>query len=130
MSPTRTPPPSSYYPAAAILAAVGWGSLIMLVFFTKPTLGPRWLFYFSLVLALTGIALPVIAYLNHRFPSRPPAGPPVIIRQALWVAVFGATVAWLNNGRVYSFTLALILFVGLTTVEFLLRVRERTRYNP
>ncbi|MDH3944359.1 MAG: hypothetical protein OEV06_09735 [Anaerolineae bacterium] len=130
MSPSRTPPPSSYYPAAGLLVAVGWGALILLVLFTPPTLGPRWFFYFFLVLALTGLALPAVAYLNYRFPSRPPVGPPVILRQTLWVAVFGSTLAWLNNGRVYSFTLAVILFIGLVAVEFLLRLRERTRYSP
>jgi len=130
MSSNRTLPPSAYYPAAALLAGAGWGMLLLLVFFTPPAIGPRWFFYFFLVPALTGLALPAVAYLNFRFPSHPPAGPTVVTRQSIWFGLFGATIAWLNNGRVYSFTLAVMLIIGLTVLEIILRLRERTRYTP
>jgi hypothetical protein len=75
MDASQTQPVRSYIPAALILALVGWGGLVYLWLFTVPTVGPRWLFFFLSVLALTGTVLPVVAFLNKRFPSQPPRRP-------------------------------------------------------
>ena len=130
MSPPRSPSPISFLPTSVLLALLGWGGLITLMNATTPTLGPRWLVFFLIVMALTGTALPASAYLNHRFPSNPPVEPNVILRQALWVGIFGSTLAWLNYGDVLNGSLALILFLGLVAFEWLLRVREHSRWKP
>ena len=130
MSPARTPPPVAFLPTAVLFAVIGWGGLVFLISFSLPTLGPRWLFFFLIVVALAGTALPVTAFLNYRFPSDPPAGANVSMRQALWVGVYGSTLAWLQYGRVFNSNLALILFVGLVSIEWLLRWRERSRWRP
>ena len=129
MSTTRTPNPAAFIPAVIALMVIGWGGLLLIMFFTPPVLGPRWLFFFFIVLGLTGTALPVSSFLNLRFPSNPPAGANVITRQALWVGIFGSTLTWLNYGQVYSFTLAIVLLVGLVAVEWLLRMRERSLWK-
>jgi len=54
----------------------------------------------------------------------------VILRQALWVGVFGSTIAWLQLGRVLTGGLALILAGVFVMIEFLLRLFERSRWNP
>ena len=120
----------SYLPLAIILTVTGWLGLILVLRYTVPTLGPRWLFFFLGVLALTGPALPIVYFLNKRFPSDPPVEDMVILRQALWVGVFGSTVAWLQLGRVLTTTLALILAGVFVLIEFLLRLFERSRWNP
>ncbi len=119
-----------YLPLSLILTLIGWGGLLIVIQNTVPTLGPRWLFFFLGVLALTGPSLPITYYLNKRFPSDPPVADIVILRQALWVGVFGSTIAWLQLGRVLTPGLALILAGVFALIEFLLRLFERSRWSP
>lgn len=120
----------SILPTAFFLAIIGWGGLFYLVNYTIPTVGPRWLFFFLGVMALTGTSLPFTAFLNRRFPSHPPADPQVILRQAIWVGIYGATLAWLQLGRVLNLALAFLLALGLVLIEALLRMRERSQWKP
>ena len=120
----------SFLPLAIILTVSGWLGLVIVLRYTVPTLGPRWLFFFLGVLALTGPAIPIAYFLNKRFPSDPPVDDMVILRQSLWVGVFGSTVAWLQLGRVLTTGLALILAAVFILIEFLLRLFERSRWNP
>lgn len=113
-----------------VLCLIGYGGLVFLFFYTLPTLGPRWLFYFLLTLALTGTALPVAYLLNRRFPSTPPVENGVVLREAMWFGVFGSLTAWLMQGDVYTTGLALVLAAGLVLVEFLLRLSERSQWSP
>ena len=130
MSISRTPHPSAFLPTAIFLFIVGWSGWLYITNFSSPELLPRWLFYFFIVIALTGTALPITAFLNHRFPSRPPVDANVVLRQALWVAIFASTLMWLSFGQVYSLTLAAILLLGLSAFEWLLRMRERSQWKP
>lgn len=108
----------------------GWGGLAILVLSSLPRVGPRWLFFFLAVVALTGTALPVMAFFNRRFPSTPAPTHAIISRQALWFGVYGATVAWLQMGRVLTPTLAILLAAGLVLIEFLLRLSEKGQWKP
>lgn len=117
-------------PLAIALSFIGWGGLFLVVRITVPTLGPRWLFFFLCVVALTGLALPVTYFLNKRFPADPPVKKMVILRQALWFGIFGSTATWLQLGRILTPGLALILAASFTLIEFLLRLFERSRWNP
>ncbi len=119
-----------YLSTAAILAALGWGGLAVVILYTLPTLGPRGLFFFLGVLALSGTALPLVYFFNRRFPSNPPAEPGVILRQATWVGVYGSTLAWLQLGRMLSPMVAGVLAIALLVTELLLRLRERARWRP
>ena len=128
LRPSRSP--SSYIPAALLLALIGWGGLAMLVFFTLPTVFPRWRFFFLTVVAFSGTTLPLTAYLNFRFPSKVPIIPGVIFRQSVWVGVYGAALIWLQIGRVLSLSLAILLALGFAVIEWLLRLRERSKWSP
>jgi hypothetical protein len=125
-----SPPVTSFLPTAFILAAIGWAGLFFLLSRTLPTVGSRWLFFFLSVLALTGTVLPVVAFLNRRFPSNPPATPGVILRQSLWIGIYGPTLAWLRIPRVLTAALAVLLAIGLILIEVLLRLRERSQWKP
>ena len=130
MNSQASPSVSSFLPSAIILSIIGWGGLFVLLNYTLPTVGPRWLFFFLGVLALTGTALPAVAYLNRRFPSNQPVTHGVILRQAIWVGVYVPTLAWLQIGRVLTPSLALLLALGLILIEWLLRMRERSQFKP
>lgn len=130
MQSRTTPTVSSFLPTTIILLILGWGGLFLLFQRTMPTVGPRWLFFFLWVLALTGTALPGVAFLNRRFPTVPPATPGIIIREAIWVGLYGATLAWLQLGRVLNLALAVLLASGFIAIEILVRLRERSQWEP
>lgn len=119
-----------FIPAALFLAVLGWGGLVLLWFNTLPTVGPRWFFFFLLVLAVAGTLLPVVAFLNRRFPGTPPATPAVIMRQATWTGLLGATIAWLQIGRVLTSLMVLLLVIGFGLMEFLIRLGEKSQWEP
>lgn len=74
--------------------------------------------------------LPVVAFLNNRFPSKPPVSAGVVVREALFVGIYFPTLAWLQLGRVLTPELILLLAVGLLAIEILLRLRERSQWKP
>lgn len=120
----------NFLPAALILIIFGWGGLAVLIFFSLPTVWPRWAFFIAWDLALTGMALPITWFLNLRFPGDPPSGDTDVIRQAIWVGVYGATLAWLQLGGGVSPWLIFGLAAGLVAIEILIRIRERARWQP
>lgn len=95
-----------------------------------PLVWARWGFFVLWVMALTGTALPAVYFFNLRFSSGPPAEPNVIVRQALWVGVYGATLAWLQLGRLVTLYIIVGLAGGLAAVEYFIRVREKARWKP
>ncbi len=107
------------------LLIIGWGGLVLLLIYTVPFVWARWGFYVFGIMALTGTALPIVYFLHRRFPSDPPADPNVIVRQAMWVGVYGATLAWLQLGRVVTLYVILGLAGGLIATEYFIRLREK-----
>ena len=81
-------------------------------------------------MAVTGTALPIVAFLNRRFPSTPPVTRAIVLRQAIWFGLYVTTLAWLQLGRVLTSSVALLLAVGLLLIEILLRLRERSQWKP
>ncbi len=111
---------------------VGWGGLALLivVFSVPPLVWARWGFFALWFVALTGTALPIVYFLNLRFPSEPPVEANAIVRQAIWVGVYGATLAWLQLAQIATLWIWLGLAGGLIAVEYVLRSRERARWRP
>ena len=113
-----------------ILASIGWVGLAFIFLNTLPTLGPRWLFFFLFMMALSGTVLPLVHFLNIRFPSTPPANGPVLVRQSMWVGIYGDLIAWLMIGSVFDSARAIFLAVGFIIIEILLRMSEQSRWKP
>lgn len=124
------PPLRKFLWTGLILGSIGWGGVLVVVFSMLPTLGPRWLFYFLLTMALVGTSLPFISYLHIRFPGDTPVSGSVILRQAIWIGIYGDIIVWLLPGGVLNPALALFLATGFGLVEFLLRLRERSQWKP
>ena len=117
--------------AAILLILLGWSGLAALVIRVDPRIGllPVWGFFVLWLAALTGTAIPFVRYLNRRFASTPaPAN--VLLRQAVWVGLFGATIAWLLKGGILNIAVAALLAAGLGGVEWFLRWRETSRWTP
>jgi hypothetical protein len=129
MKSNTSPRVANFLPASIFLFIIGWGGLVVLIISSLPTVGPRWLFFFLCVMAITGTALPITAFLNRRFPSTPPPTYFVVVRQALWFAVYVSTLAWLQMGRVLNPALAILLAIGLGLIEFLLRLSEKSQWK-
>ncbi len=85
---TQLPNLKSYLPLVLILIFVGFGGLFILFNLTQPTILPRWLFFFMVVIGVTGLALPTVVFLYQRFPSGHVPAQGVIIRQSLWAGIF------------------------------------------
>jgi hypothetical protein len=124
---------SSFLPYLAptiFLVIFGFGITVAAVLYLTPTVWARWLLFFGGMLGLTGVALPVTWFLNLRFPSDPPAGPQVILRQAIWVGVYGVVLTWLQQVRLVSVWTGIGLALGLIAIEYLIRMREKARWQP
>jgi len=120
----------SYAISSLVLMLVGWGGLFALVYYSLPFVGFRFLFFALIILALTGTILPIVYFFHRRFPADPPAESNVIVRQAAWFGVYGATLAWLQLGRLVTVYVILGLAGGLYAIEYFIRLRERARWNP
>jgi hypothetical protein len=126
----HTPTFRSILPLSLTLVLVGILGLFILMQFSLPTIFPRWVLYFFIVLTATGLALPVVLFLNIRFPSKPAVGMPIILREAIWAGVYASLIAWLQLGRVLTSFLTGTLAVVVILIEVLLRIWERSRWTP
>lgn len=125
-----SPKPSfrPYLLPSLILLLLGWGGLYAIFVYTLPTVWPRWGFFALWVIALSAAAFPVVYFVTTRFSSEKMESQ-VMVRRALWVGVFGATLAWLQLARLVTVYVILGLGFGLFAVESLLRLRERARWR-
>ena len=130
MDDLRSPPLRALLPLSILLGLPGWIALVYLMTQTVPSLGNRWMFFVSLVFALTGTAIPIVGYLNRIIKIFGPASFEAVVREATLVGLYAGILIWLNKGQVLSFGLALILAVGLLLVEILLRIRSRSEWHP
>lgn len=119
----------SYIPLIAILVFIGLGGLFILFNMTQPTVGPRWIFFFMVVMGVTGLALPAVVFLYHRFPSGHVPSQQVIVRQSLWAGIFVALMIWLSLGQVFNLGVAVIVMAGITLLEIALRFGERSLWR-
>ena len=74
--------------------------------------------------------MPIIYFFHRRFPAEMPAQPHVIIRQAQWIGAYGLILLWLRWGNLLTLWLGFGLAGGLLAIEWLIRLRERARWNP
>ena len=110
------------------LLIIGWGGLYALTLFSLPNVWPRWGFFAFWIIALTATAIPVIYFITTRFSSHK-FYPQVMLRQALWVGIFGGTLAWLQLARLVNIYIILSLTISFIAIESLLRLRERARWR-
>ena len=125
-----TPNYKTYLLSSLVLMLVGWGGLYYIITQTLPYVWFRWGFFALVLLALTGTVLPIVYFFHKRFPAEKPAEPNVVVRQAMWFGVYGATLAWLQLGRLVTVYVILGLAGGLIAIEYFIRLRERSHWKP
>jgi len=114
---------------ALFLAFIGLTGLVVILFFTEPTLGPRWLAYFFMTLLASGLILPFVHIFQRRIAIRPVADG-ILIREALWFGIYVDLIAWLQLGRVLNGLIAMFLAGGFIVLEVLLRMSETALFKP
>ncbi len=119
-----------YLASTISLFILGWGAAVIAIIMLTPTVWARWLLFLGGTLGLTSLGLPIMWFLNLRFKSNPPAGAAVIVRQAIWVGVYGAVLIWLQQVRLVTIWSSLGLAAGLIAIEYLVRMREKARWQP
>lgn len=116
--------------SALVMAAIGWLGLLMVLLGTRPTVGPRWLFFFLWTLAVTGTSLPFVWLLNRRFSAPGSITSSVLLRESLMVGLYAGLVAWLQVNRALTLPLGLLLAGVLAALEWLLRNVDRGAARP
>jgi len=123
------PPFGKIFLMTLFLVVIGGSGLAFTLFMLEPRLGPRWLFFFFLVIFGAGLALPGSFIIQRRFakdyvPSR------VLVREAILFGVFLTVLAWLQLGRILTNLIIAIIGVGFLLLEMLLRMAEKSAFNP
>lgn len=121
---------SAFLPAAILLSGPGWAGIWYLMTRTRPEIWQRWLFFVAIVVAVAGTVLPLAAFLNKRFSNPEAFSYGIVLREAIWMGGYAASLVWLSKGRVLSTGLALVIGLGFVLIEVLLRVRDRSRWKP
>jgi len=83
-------------------------------------------FLASIMVAVTGLVLPLTYFLNKRF--GPASAAPsffVVLRQAMWVGAWLAFCTWLQMNRTLGLAVAALVAAVLVMFEILLQVRTR-----
>ncbi len=126
---SNVPPFSRIFFAALILFIGGAAGLAAVIFFTEPLLAPRWLAFFFLTLLASGLMLPVVQVFQRRV-ARAPVAETVLVREALFFAIFVDLLVWLQLGRVLNGLLAILMAGGFIVLELLLRMAETALFKP
>jgi hypothetical protein len=119
-----------FLPASLLFFFAGGVGLFYTITETVPQIGPRWLFFFCLVITIAGLMIMPIFFLHKRFPSTPAVDALPILREALFVGIYVATLVWLQIGRMLSPSLGLILAIAFVLAEIVIRLWERSTWKP
>lgn len=123
------PPFGKIFLTSLILSSLGAVGLIFIIFFSEPTLGPRWLLFFFLTICSAGLALP-LAYIIQRRVATQYVSAGVLLREAIFFSIFIDLLAWLQLGRILTSLIILILAIGFILLEVFLRMAEKATFNP
>lgn len=82
-------------------------------------------FLASVLVAVTGLSLPLAYYLNKRFGRSTSQHFLVVLRQAMWVGIWVTFCVWLQMNRTLGIGVALLVAGVLITIEILLQIRTK-----
>lgn len=82
-------------------------------------------FLASITAIVTGLALPLVYYLNIRFSKARYPRFLLVLRQSMWAGAWVAFCVWLQMNRTFGIAIALLVAAVLIIFEILLQVRTR-----
>jgi len=112
-----------------LLALLTWTGLGLIVIYTKPTIGPRWLFFFFLFLASATTLLPLMFVIYRRIHINAPFSMTAPIRQSLMAGTYVDLLVWMQMGRVLDLTTAIFIFAVLAGVEVLIQLFDSSQWR-
>ncbi len=108
-----------------LVAGLGGIGLWLMVTRVWPDPVTEFIFLGLLTITFGGLTVPVAAYLNHRFaqPNWQAQDPRRLLRQGIWVGLFGALCGWLQKEDALNWTIAAVIggVFALMEVFFLTR---------
>ena len=113
-----------------LLSLIGWSGLGLIILYLPPTIGPRWLLFFALFIAVATMFVPVFYLINQRIERDREHSLMPSIRESLELAFYVNLVVWLLMGKVFDGVTAFLLFIVIAGIEVLIRMLERSRFNP
>lgn len=123
---------SSFIPItifSILLAMISWISIGLVVIYFKPTLGPRWLFFFLFFIAVATSVLPVLILINRRISQSDEGLVTAAVRQSLMLGFFFDLIIWLQIGRVLDFITAFFILSIFIAIEILIQVFEGSQWR-
>ena len=115
---------------SGILMLIAWTGLGLVILYLPPTIGPRWLFFFLLFLAVSSMTVPVFYLINQRLERDRQIGFFPTIRESLELAFYVNLLVWLQFGRVLDVVTAILILAVIAAIEILIRIFERSRFIP
>ena len=122
------PPFGKIFISALLLSVIGLGGLAFILITLEPTLWPRWLFYFFLTMAGTGMALP-FAYIIQRRLAKQFVPARVLIREGLLFGIYLDLLAWLQIGRIATNLVVFLLAGGYDPIGILFKNGRESHFQ-
>ena len=82
-------------------------------------------FLAAILIFVAGLMLPVAHFLNKRFSQAERSNYLVVIRQAMWVAIWAAFCTWLQLNRAFGWGVAILVAAVFLVLEIMLQVRTK-----
>ena len=82
-------------------------------------------FLAAILICVTGLMLPVTHFLNIRFSQMENSNSLVVLRQAMWVAIWAAFCTWLQLNRAFGWGVAVLVAAVFLVLEVMLQVRTK-----
>ena len=96
---------------------------------TLPYLKERWLFFFLMIIFITGIMMPIYAALNKYFFTIRKIIPKTVVRESLVTGLLCDILLWFQIVRVLNSTIIFLCVGGFILIEILLRTRDTVQYR-
>lgn len=124
---------SSFLPItifSIFLALISGASLGLVFLYTRPTLGPRWMFFFLFFIAVVGTLLPILILINRRIHKQGGGNINIALRQSLMLGFYCDLMIWLHMGRVFDLITAFFILSIIIAIEILIQVFEGSQWQP
>jgi hypothetical protein len=120
--------------SSQFLAVLGWTLLLVVLFHTRNSSGPLWLFFAAWMFAFTAVTLPLVRWMDGWFVRRgwliQASSTTILLRRALMGGIYASICVWLSMRGTLNLLVALLLGIGLIVIAVFWELRERSVWKP